>query len=182
MPSARTADNSFGSSPSARSAVRRRCAAVLGDLRRLTGVHHAGTTPVTSARASATSAWKYFAASSPTTWSRRPEQAYGFGAPVKSVHLSVAIRNVTGPTSRQLGCAPRPCELAAQLDVGVEEVLEALRPTSTNARSRSPQFHDELTQTQIGERLGISQMQVSRLPARTLDSLRAALLDDSDPA
>ena len=36
-------------------------------------------------------------------------------------------------------------------------------------------FIDDLTQTEIGQRLGISQMQVSRLLRRALDSLRDAL-------
>ncbi len=37
-------------------------------------------------------------------------------------------------------------------------------------------FVEELTQGQIGERLGISQMQVSRLLSRTLTRLRAGML------
>ncbi|MEV5976267.1 RNA polymerase sigma factor SigF [Streptomyces sp. NPDC052114] len=37
-------------------------------------------------------------------------------------------------------------------------------------------FVDELTQAQIGERLGVSQMHVSRLLARTLERLRAGML------
>ncbi|MFF9266266.1 sigma factor-like helix-turn-helix DNA-binding protein, partial [Streptomyces longwoodensis] len=35
---------------------------------------------------------------------------------------------------------------------------------------------EELTQAQIGERLGVSQMHVSRLLSRTLARLRAGLL------
>ena len=38
-------------------------------------------------------------------------------------------------------------------------------------------FFGELTQTQIAERIGISQMHVSRLPSRTLTQLRVRLLD-----
>jgi RNA polymerase sigma-B factor len=38
-------------------------------------------------------------------------------------------------------------------------------------------FFGNLTQTQIADRLGISQMHVSRLLAKSLDSLRAGLSD-----
>nr|WP_254047208.1 RNA polymerase sigma factor SigF [Streptomyces aureus] len=39
-------------------------------------------------------------------------------------------------------------------------------------------FVEELTQTQIGERLGVSQMHVSRLLARNLDRLRDGMVED----
>src|ERR1700761_6274162 len=42
-------------------------------------------------------------------------------------------------------------------------------------------FYGNLTQTEIGERLGISQMHVSRLLARALSHLKAKLLDATDP-
>ncbi|MFD6126561.1 sigma-70 family RNA polymerase sigma factor, partial [Streptomyces hydrogenans] len=38
-------------------------------------------------------------------------------------------------------------------------------------------FVEELTQAEIGERLGCSQMHVSRLLARTMKRLRAGLLE-----
>ncbi|MGV2915206.1 RNA polymerase sigma factor SigF [Streptomyces alfalfae] len=41
-------------------------------------------------------------------------------------------------------------------------------------------FAEELTQSQIGERLGVSQMQVSRLLSRTLGSLREGMLTTTD--
>lgn len=41
-------------------------------------------------------------------------------------------------------------------------------------------FVDELTQGQIGERIGVSQMQVSRILRGILDGLRAVLEDDGD--
>jgi RNA polymerase sigma-B factor len=43
-------------------------------------------------------------------------------------------------------------------------------------------FHGGMTQTQIGQRLGISQMHVSRLRARALGYLRSRLLDLGEPA
>jgi RNA polymerase sigma-B factor len=41
-------------------------------------------------------------------------------------------------------------------------------------------FYGNLTQTEIGERLGISQMHVSRLLARALDHLKSRLLDPTE--
>ncbi|GAA4693141.1 RNA polymerase sigma factor SigF [Pseudonocardia yuanmonensis] len=152
------------------------------------------------------------------TWTMR--------VPRRLKDLTVAIRQVTGPLSQQLGRAPRPSELAAHLDVPVEEVIEALDAESnqytgsldavlgeddgdnpiTNRLGeldaaldlveyrhalrplldRLPErertilllrFFGELTQTQIAERIGISQMHVSRLLSRTLRRLRSELLD-----
>ncbi|MFE5733229.1 sigma-70 family RNA polymerase sigma factor, partial [Streptomyces sp. NPDC056528] len=50
-----------------------------------------------------------------------------------------------------------------------------------DARDRhilSLRFGEELTQAEIGRRIGLSQMQVSRLLTRILGELRAALLED----
>jgi RNA polymerase sigma-B factor len=41
-------------------------------------------------------------------------------------------------------------------------------------------FYGNLTQTEIGERLGISQMHVSRLLARALGHLKSRLLDPAE--
>ena len=43
-------------------------------------------------------------------------------------------------------------------------------------------FYGNLTQTEIGERLGISQMHVSRLLARALGHLKSRLLDPAETA
>ncbi|MCE0763835.1 SigB/SigF/SigG family RNA polymerase sigma factor [Pseudonocardia kujensis] len=153
------------------------------------------------------------------TWTMR--------VPRRLKDLTVAIRQVTGPMSQQLGRAPRPSELAAHLDVPVDEVIEALdaeanqhsgsldavlgeddadnpignrlgeldraldlveyrhalRPLLDRLPERERtilllRFFGEMTQTQIAERIGISQMHVSRLLSRTLRRLRAELLDD----
>ncbi len=138
--------------------------------------------------------------------------------------LSVSINQALGPLSQALGRPPRPSELAAQLGVGVDEVVEALAAqdsrhassldalldpeTGHGDRFGSPDAHldhvedlhalrplisglperertilllrffGNCTQTQIADRLGISQMHVSRLLARTLRQLRTAMLDD----
>jgi RNA polymerase sigma-B factor len=63
----------------------------------------------------------------------------------------------------------RPVELRMLVD----QLLDALpEREATIMRLR---FYDELTQSEIAERLGISQMHVSRLMRRCLDDLRAML-------
>ncbi|WP_181784575.1 sigma-70 family RNA polymerase sigma factor, partial [Pseudonocardia pini] len=57
---------------------------------------------------------------------------------------------------------------------------EALRPLLDRLPARERdilmlRFFGDMTQTQIAERLGISQMHVSRLLARTLADLRSGL-------
>jgi len=42
-------------------------------------------------------------------------------------------------------------------------------------------FYDEMTQQEIADRLGVSQMQISRLLARVLAQLRAELDDEPGP-
>ncbi|MFB7369576.1 SigB/SigF/SigG family RNA polymerase sigma factor [Streptomyces sp. NPDC056222] len=63
--------------------------------------------------------------------------------------------------------------------------LESLKPliAGLDARDRTIlalRFGDELTQAEIGERLGLSQMHISRLLARILDELRTGLVEDHD--
>jgi len=65
---------------------------------------------------------------------------------------------------------------------GIEN-LESLKPLVAQLPERERtilalRFGQDLTQSQIGEQLGISQMHVSRLLARTLRRLRTGLLDD----
>ncbi|MFD9367961.1 RNA polymerase sigma factor SigF [Streptomyces sp. NPDC060020] len=67
------------------------------------------------------------------------------------------------------------------------EDLAALKPLIERLPERdreilSLRFGQELTQSEIGEVLGISQMHVSRLLNRTLRSLRSGLLTDAPPA
>lgn len=144
---------------------------------------------------------------------------------MKELHL--ALSRATSELSQRLGRAPSASELADELGIGREEVLEglvagnayqtvsvdrsssqgddgstladtlgdydaaltgvenheALRPllAALPARERTVvllRFFGNMTQTQIAERVGVSQMHVSRLLAKTLAQLREQLGDD----
>ena len=138
---------------------------------------------------------------------------------LKELHLRLGA--ATAEMSQRLGRAPTPTELAAELEMDREEVVEgliagssyntmsidgggsgseeapaiadtlgdmdsnldrienreALRPllASLPERERTVlvlRFFESMTQTQIAERVGISQMHVSRLLAKSLAQLR----------
>jgi RNA polymerase sigma-B factor len=81
-----------------------------------------------------------------------------------------------------------PIDRLGEVDLELDHVeyRQALRPLLNQLPDRERsillmRFFGELSQTQIAERVGISQMHVSRLLARTLAGLRTALLDDSAP-
>jgi RNA polymerase sigma-B factor len=150
------------------------------------------------------------------TWAVRPPRS------AQERHLD--LRRATGALSGRLGRPPTVAELAEELDISEDDVLEAqeagaaYRATSLDARrpgdedgaplaERLPggdaasqpvelrmlvgqllqtlpareaeilrlRFYDELTQSEIAERLGISQMHVSRLIRRCLLELRQVL-------
>jgi RNA polymerase sigma-B factor len=150
------------------------------------------------------------------TWAVRPPRS------TQERHLD--LRRATAMMSANLGRPPTVAELAAELQISEDEVLEgmeagaAYRAASLDARrpgdeegtslaERLPgteppsrpvelrllvgqlldtlppreaeivrlRFYDELTQSEIAERLGISQMHVSRLMRRCLNDLRASL-------
>jgi RNA polymerase sigma-B factor len=78
-----------------------------------------------------------------------------------------------------------PADLLAQDDPAFDAVdsHESLQPLLAQLPSRqreiiSMRFYGNMTQLQIAERLGISQMQVSRLLSRTLAELRVRLVND----
>ncbi|MFF9721539.1 SigB/SigF/SigG family RNA polymerase sigma factor [Streptomyces gardneri] len=84
-----------------------------------------------------------------------------------------------GASARRLASDDSPYELI--------ESLTALRPllARLDARDRrilELRFGEELTQTEIGLRVGLSQMHVSRLLTRILGDLRTGLLDDGPTA
>lgn len=148
------------------------------------------------------------------TWSMR--------VPRRLKDLQSTIAGAVGPLSQQLGRAPRPSEIAKELGLPVDEVLEGLdaqqayRSTSLDElvagadvpltdtlgaadteletveyretlaplleslpeRERTIlllRFFGNMTQTQIADRVGVSQMHVSRLLTQTLADLRAKL-------
>jgi RNA polymerase sigma-B factor len=70
-----------------------------------------------------------------------------------------------------------------EIDANLEKVLdvESVRPLIGALPERQQtvlalRFFENMTQTQIAERLGISQMHVSRLLARSLSTLREQVL------
>jgi RNA polymerase sigma-B factor len=150
------------------------------------------------------------------TWAVRPPRS------AQERHLD--LRRARAALSTRLGRPPTVLELAAELDISADQVLDALeaglayRATSLDARrqgdddhsslaDRLPgddvpsrpvelrvlvdqllgmlpsreaaimrlRFYDELTQSEIADRLGISQMHVSRLMRRCLKTLREVL-------
>lgn len=85
----------------------------------------------------------------------------------------------SGATARQLATSEPSYELI--------ESLTALRPLLARLDERDRRilelrFGGELTQREIGHRVGLSQMHVSRLLSRILTELRTGLLDDGSTA
>ncbi|MFI9274068.1 SigB/SigF/SigG family RNA polymerase sigma factor [Kitasatospora sp. NPDC052896] len=92
-----------------------------------------------------------------------------------------STRSLDAPTLDEDG--PGLVERLAFVEPSYEQVLalETIKPLIAELPERerrilSLRFCADLTQSEIGRELGISQMHVSRLLARTLDKLRAALL------
>ena len=150
------------------------------------------------------------------------DKGWAVRAPRRMQELYLSLGKVVAALGQELGRSPTIAELAAEVQVSEEEVLEALEagqayratsldaPTGTedgetlgarlggedasleDAESRatlSPllgqlgrrerlilhlRFFEGLTQSEIANRLGISQMHVSRLLARSVSRLRTA--------
>jgi RNA polymerase sigma-B factor len=147
--------------------------------------------------------------------------------PRRLQELSLQINRVADELTQQLGRAPTVGDLAEFLDVGEEEIIEAMEAAGAyhslsldapaggetgaaslhdiiadddqnlaevDARVALPpllatlpvreqrilamRFFGNLTQSQIAAELGISQMHVSRLISRALETLRRALLEE----
>jgi RNA polymerase sigma-B factor len=149
------------------------------------------------------------------------DNSWSVKVPRRLMELHLRLGAATAEMSQRLGRAPTPSELAAELEMDRDEVVEgliagssyntlsidgagggteeapaiadtlgdldanldqienreALRPLldSLPERERTVlvlRFFESLTQTQIAERVGISQMHVSRLLAKSLTRLR----------
>lgn len=156
------------------------------------------------------------------------DKGWAVRAPRRMQELYLRLGKVVATLGQELGRSPTIAELAAEVEVSEEEVLEALEagqayrfasldaPAGADAEGESlgarmgdddpgledaerratlspllatlPQreqlilrfrFFDGLTQSEIAERLGISQMHVSRLLARSVAQLRAAAESDT---
>ncbi|WP_037606184.1 SigB/SigF/SigG family RNA polymerase sigma factor [Streptacidiphilus rugosus] len=83
--------------------------------------------------------------------------------------------NDEGPLQRRLGAHDRDLELVVDL-TALRQILPGL--PETDRRILKLRFVDDLTQAQIGEQLGYSQMHVSRLLNRILAGLRQQLEQD----
>ncbi len=152
------------------------------------------------------------------------DRTWSMHVPRRLKDLQTPIRDAVAALTTTLRRAPRPSEIAAHLDLTVDEVVEALAaqqayaPTSLDAPARDGgteldrgdlfgeidtalvtagyrpelrraiselpdrertilalRFFGDLTQTQIAEQVGLSQMHVSRLLSRTLAALRERL-------
>jgi RNA polymerase sigma-B factor len=153
------------------------------------------------------------------------DNSWSVKVPRRLKELHLRLGGATADLSQRLGRAPTPSELAAELDMDRDEVVEgliagssyntlsidsgggsgneeapaiadtlgdvdlsldqienreALRPLleALPERERTVlvlRFFESLTQTQIAERVGISQMHVSRLLAKSLTRLRDQL-------
>lgn len=150
------------------------------------------------------------------------DRTWAMRVPRRLKDLQRPMSEAVGILTASLGRAPRPSELAAYLDVGVEEIVDALgaqqayvadsldvlvhsgsttlmdllgeadtalataqyRDELRRALAELPEreraivvlrFFGDLTQSQIAEEVGLSQMHVSRLLSQTLTRLRARI-------
>ncbi|MGW0698403.1 SigB/SigF/SigG family RNA polymerase sigma factor [Streptomyces sp. NPDC002867] len=95
------------------------------------------------------------------------------GYTAQSLDTAVNEEDASTGVSRRLGVEDPAFDIV--------DCLEALKPliATLDERDRlilSLRFREELTQAEIGERLGISQMHVSRLLARILGTLREGIM------
>ncbi|MFG2442590.1 RNA polymerase sigma factor SigF [Nocardia fluminea] len=85
----------------------------------------------------------------------------------------------TQPITESLG-ADEPCYQLTEDAIAVRPLIAALPEEERQVLIM--RFFENLTQNQIAERIGVSQMQISRILARTLTSLREQALAEREPA
>jgi RNA polymerase sigma-B factor len=113
------------------------------------------------------------------------DKGWAGGAPPRMQQLYLSLGQAVASLSQELGRSPTIAELAAEVQVSEEEVLEALEAGQTY-RSSSPdepadrersvfhlRFVEGLTKSEIATRLELPPLQVSRLLARGAARLRA---------
>lgn len=153
------------------------------------------------------------------------DRAWSVRVPRALQESTLNVGKSTDRLTQQLGRQPTPAEIADDLEMSTEEVLEALKariayrwesidaadPITGASAAESltseddgimsswPElaeqmlllpareqeivylrFFEDLTQAEIAERVGISQMHVSRLLARALERLRTVVKEDSE--
>nr|WSX53638.1 SigB/SigF/SigG family RNA polymerase sigma factor [Streptomyces sp. NBC_00974] len=92
--------------------------------------------------------------------------------------------SLDAPAGPETDAAPRALPLGAEEEAyDLIECLETLKPLIATLSDRDRQilslrYGQELTQAEIGDRLGLSQMHVSRLLCRIMTELRAGMLTD----
>lgn len=101
------------------------------------------------------------------------------GYTAQSLDATVNDEDVANTVTRRLGRDDPAYDII--------DSLEALKPLIAMLDERDRlilalRFREELTQAEIGERLGISQMHVSRLLSRILEKLRHGIMDDPPAA
>lgn len=118
----------------------------------------------------------------------RETQFAAFAAPYVHGEIKRFLRGAGGDAyaprpvpHRRCGDGPTRAQACEDRRLETVEDLAALAPLVAALRPRDRyilllRFGSELTQSQIGERLGVSQMQVSRLLDRILARLRAGML------
>ena len=157
------------------------------------------------------------------------DNTWAVRVPRRMQELHLRLRDAATVLGQQLTRAPSPSDLAAYLDIPIQDVRDgleagqvysassldeprstrsdtppelpsrnrdefdvvewrsALRPALRSLSERDRQiiylrFFQELTQEKIARRVGLSQMQVSRILQRVLGQLRLALSDDRPAA
>ncbi len=110
------------------------------------------------------------------------EQVYE-GLEAGNAYHSMSLDEALSPDADSDSLGETLGETDAALD-GVED-YESLRPLIERLPERERtiltlRFFRHMTQTQIADRIGISQMHVSRLLARTLEQLRQGMLGDDE--
>jgi RNA polymerase sigma-B factor len=158
------------------------------------------------------------------------DRTWQLRVPRRLQELRLAIRDASDTLAQELGHQPTPGELADDLQVSQEEIVEGmgaarayatlsleatvstgtdagtelgelvgeedadlafveLRMTLAPALARLPEreqrilcmrFYGNMTQTEIAEQVGVSQMHVSRLLSRSLLMLREVITEDDD--